>query len=63
MNIFINLKYGVSFIFSGKYLTHREQSPKPCATKDDLFYNISSYGNKRLFSHIKTSFETKNSNK
>ena len=59
MNICITLRYGVSFIFSGQFLTHRQQCTKPHNTTDDFFFNIASYGNNRLYSHIKKSFHRK----
>ena len=52
MSISFKLKYGISFMFSGKFLTHRQQCTHPLNDKDDVFFNIATYGNKRLYSHI-----------
>ena len=56
----IPLTEGVSFIFSGMFLTHRQNK----YTIDDSirgdFFNIASYGNKRLFSHLRKSFKKLN---
>ena len=59
LNISFKLKYGVSFMFSGKCLTHRQQCSHPIQEKNDLFFNIAAYGNKRLYSHINKSFQRK----
>ena len=48
----IKLEPGLSFIFSGKYLTHRQVIPDS-NSKHGNFLNIASYGNKRLYNHIK----------
>ena len=59
MNVSFKLKYGISFIFSGKLLTHRQQCTLPCEGNNDVFFNIASYGNNRLYNHIKYSFNRK----
>ena len=56
MNLSFKLKYGLSFMFIGKYLTHRQQCSKPSVANKDLFFNIASYRNKHLFNHLKQSF-------
>ena len=62
MNISFKLKYGISFMFSGKCLIHRQQCTHTTHKKDDAFFNIAAYGNKRLYSHINKSFERKAGN-
>jgi len=59
-NISLRLTEGVSFVFSGKLLTHRQSCNFPVNMKGETFINFSSYGTKRLFSHIKKSFERNN---
>ena len=49
----VQMETGLSFIFSGKYLTHRQVIPD-CNSKDGNFINIASYGSKRLYNHIKS---------
>ena len=55
-NISIRLTEGISFVFSGKLLTHRQSCNFPVDMKGETFINFSSYGTKRLFSHIKKPF-------
>lgn len=52
----IPLHQGVSFIFSGVFLTHRQHRVQDNSVLHDNFFNVASYGNKRLFNHIKKSF-------
>jgi hypothetical protein len=56
-HLHIPLKSGISFFFSGTYLTHRQNKDECQHTSDNDFINIASYGNKRLYSHIKQSFK------
>ena len=50
----IKLTPGTSFIFSGLYLTHRQNmSIGKLIDPECNFFNIASYGNKRLFTHIR----------
>ena len=49
----IPLKSGVTFMFSGLFLNHRQNKSKQNTTKDEAFFNIASYGNKRLFYHLR----------
>ena len=51
----LNLIPGVSFIFSGMYLTHRQNKNRDETSTNDVFFNVASYGNKRLFNHIRKS--------
>ena len=53
----IPLSYNLSFLFSGNFITHRQHQSMKCYEDRSLFYNISSYGNKRLYSHLKKSFQ------
>ena len=55
-NVSIPLTYGVSITFLGKLLKHRQSCNVVESTDDKLFINFVSYGNKRLFSHIKKIF-------
>jgi hypothetical protein len=53
-HISIKLSPGISFMFSGMYITHRQNmSDNKSSTDPQTFYNVASYGNKRLFSHIR----------
>ena len=45
------MNQGINIIFSGKFLVHHQQCMKQF--HGDLFFNFSSYGNKRLFTHLK----------
>ena len=55
MNLSINMKDGVSFVFSAKFLTHRQYSTNDLSPKQQTFINMGSYGNKRLYDHIRKS--------
>ena len=59
VNVSLKLKHGISFICSGKFLTHRQHCTLPCKGDSDVFFDIASYGNNRLYSHIKCSFNRK----
>ena len=50
----IDMKIGTTFLFSGYMLTHRQHCYPP-PESNDYFFNLASYGNKRLFNHLKTS--------
>ena len=52
----IPLVLNLCYVFTGSLLTHRQHCDKSCYHDNSAFFNIISYGNKRLFSHIKTSF-------
>ena len=56
LTIGIQLDPGLSFIFSSKYLTHR-QSIDDKTVNDGEFVNIASYGNQRLYNHIKSTIK------
>ena len=44
---------GLTFMFSGKYLLHRQMILDGNST-NDCFINFASYGNEKLFNHLKT---------
>ena len=56
LTIGIKLEPGLSFIFSGKYLTHRQAIDDRTINHGD-FVNLASYGNKRLYNHIKSTIK------
>ena len=56
LNFGIELLPGLSFVFSGKYLTHR-QSIDDKTIDSGEFINIASYGNQRLYNHIKSTIK------
>ena len=43
----------LSFLFSGKFLHHNQTSESIPDIKDDLFINLSSYGNNKLVTHMR----------
>ena len=51
----IPLKNNFEFFYSALCLTHRQSFPVD-ASKEGNFVNVSSYGNERLYNHIRTSF-------
>jgi len=52
-SIAIHLTPGVSFMFSGFFLKHRQNKSKDILSTDNTFFNLASYGNKQLFHHIR----------
>ena len=46
------MEHGVSFIFSGKFLTHR-QVMNENQVSNETFINFASYGNEKLYNHVK----------
>lgn len=52
----VPLHFGISFIFSAAFLTHRQNRNEYMLSNDEVFFNMASYGNKRLYNHIKKSF-------
>jgi len=55
-NLNVPLYPGTSVLFSGMYLTHRQHHIADTSSSTNVFFNVASYGNKRLFNHIKKSF-------
>ena len=58
-SINIALKPGISFIFSGLFLSHRQNKSKGHNTEEETFFNMASYGNKRLFNHLRKTYNNK----
>ena len=58
-SINVTLKPGVSFIFSGLFLSHRQNKSRVGNTGDEHFFNMASYGNKRLFQHLRKTYNKK----
>ena len=52
-NVSITLSPGISFLFLGKILTHRQSCTKAFSCDDELFINFSSYGTTLIFSYLK----------
>ena len=62
------MKSGISFLFSGTMLTHKQFSidgymDYKDREKIDPYYNIASYGNEKLFRHMRISFSRSNLDK
>ena len=56
-NVGIALDDGLSFIFSGKYLTHRQCCKDRQDTEERNFINIASYGNEQLYNSLKATIK------
>ena len=54
---------GVSFMFSGKYMTHKQYCNVDAHPRENCFVNFGSYGNERLYRHIRKSFDRIKHNK
>ena len=55
-NVSIKLRYVITFLFTGRLLTHRQTCNILYGYNNDLFFNFASYGSKILFSYIRQSF-------
>ena len=54
-NLTLSYDYHLSFIFSGYYITHNQTAPDKSFNTNYPFINMSSYSNKNVFSHMRTS--------
>lgn len=52
----LSLNEDISLLFSGQCLSHKQIYDVLPVKDDDLFINLSSYGNHKLFTHIRKSF-------
>ena len=48
---------GMTFMFSEKYLFHRQMILDMNSTNEHLFFNFASYGNVCLYNHMKTTIQ------
>ena len=48
---------GTTFMFSGKYLFHRQMILDTDSVKAKYFVNFASYGNARLYNHLKSTIK------
>ena len=62
LNIGFKLDYGLSF-FSGKYLTHKQSLNENTIENNDVFINLASYGNEKLYIHLKATIKRKANDK
>ena len=53
----INLEQNLTCMYSGTFISHRQECDNKCYHDGSLFFNISSYGNKIIFSHLRKSFQ------
>ena len=44
------------FMFSGLYITHRQNSGGFSTANKESFFNVASYGNQQLFNHLRSTF-------
>ena len=47
---------GTTLLFSRKLITHRQSCNVFESTDEELFLNVASYGNEKLYNHIRDSF-------
>ena len=50
------MDHGLSFLFSGQYLFHRQMILDVKPRKEYNFFNFASYGIARLFNHLKSTY-------
>ena len=53
----IKMDPGLTFMFSGRYLMHRQSINDKGNGKENTFVNFTSYGNERLYHHLKSSIK------
>ena len=63
MNIAIPIQIGTTILFTSQFLTHRQSGPIDSTVDNDTFFNFTSYGNEKLFRHIKKSMARVNCDK
>ena len=63
MNIAIPMQVGTTILFTGQFLTHTQSGCIDSTVENDTFFNFSSYGNDKLFTHIKKSIARVNCDK
>ena len=52
----LQMDHGLSFLFSGQYLFHRQMILDVKQPKDSSFFNFASYGSERLYNHLKSTY-------
>ena len=57
VNISFHMVPGMSIMFSGQFATHRQSCDTINRKESDVFINFASYGNARLYRHIRNSFK------
>ena len=55
-NVSFQLKSGVSLMLSSQFITHRQLCNTRHKDPNDTFFNFESYGNARLYRHIRNYF-------
>ena len=55
LTIGINMEHGVIFMYTGRYLMHRQCLNESAESDYGTFFNFASYGNERLYNHLKSS--------
>ena len=54
--LILPLLSNTSFVYNGNFVTHRQAYNPKCNTGSRRFYNISSYGNQKIFNHLRRTF-------
>ena len=49
----LKMDTGLTILFFGKYLTQWQSESENMSTSNDIFINFPSYGNERLYNHLK----------
>ena len=61
-HVMLKLEEHVCFVYNARFLAHRQAFSKGVGTNEN-FFNISCYGNQKLFSHLKNTFDRLNKHK
>ena len=62
-HLVLPLNDNISFAYNGQFITHRQAFMPSMNNNDNLFFNISSYGNEKIFNHLRRTFEREMNNK
>ena len=55
--ILFPLSNGLSFVYNGRFVMHRQAYYPDEEDSKNVFYNLSSYGNEKIFNHLRKTFE------
>ena len=55
--IMLPLVNNMSFVYNGKFIMHRQAYTPSNNSYSRKFFNLSSYGNEKLFNHLRRTFD------
>jgi len=54
--LILPLVRGMTFVYNGRFMTHCQEYSRQVEDKGPPFFNISSYGNEKIFNHLRKTF-------